>query len=224
MLQFLPQPGPRERQLQRKANNPLFSTTGPINQTDVEQARLQDQKDLEEFLVAFRAIVEEAAALDARADADDILAIKARLEQIYPRACGVTGDNSGLKTALKKLLDIISQALLNAADNDPEAISRINEDKESSELHLRISEFPLVADLLSEKDIIPAEELPAILLGESEDAVAAALLLFNPEQLQHIIDMAGKIIGKQADAINKYPDILNRLEQLRHWHLELTQQ
>ena len=222
MLQFLPQPGPRERQLQRMVNNPLFSSANRISQTTVDQARIEDQEEFEEFLIEFRALVEQAATLDGRADADDILALKARIEQFYPRACGVSGDTSAFKSALRKLLAVITQALLNAADNDPEAISRINEDMESSRLHMQISEFPLVSDLLSEKEIIPANELPAILLGESEDATSAALLIFSPEQLQSIVETATEIVASHADVCRQNTDILKRLEQLKQWHAELS--
>jgi hypothetical protein len=222
LLNFLPQPGPRERQLKRKSENPLFSAAETIRQADVDQARLEDRREMEEFLLEFRNLVEQAASLDGRAEADDILRIKAQLEQFYPRACGQAGDNSTFISALDKLIATITQTLLSAAGNDEEAISRIREDQESSDLHLKISQYPLVSDLLSEQDIIPEAELAATLLGEDETSVSAALLIFSPEQLMGIIEESTQLLATHEDVVKHHPEYRKRLEQLQEWHASLS--
>lgn len=217
MLNFHTQPGPHERQLRRKYENPLLASGQGISQIDVDKAREQDQAELEAFLDDFRQSVEQAANLDSRAEADDILAIKARLEQLYPRACGQMGESGAFKSALQRLITAITQALLKAAGNDQESLSRIHEDIENSELHLKISEFPLVADLLSNEEIVPANELAATLLGEESESLSAALLIFGPEQLQKIIETSKQLLAGNPQALSQHPEFQQRLELIEEW-------
>lgn len=218
MLNFLPHPGPRERQLQRKATNPLLANRLPeIQQSDIEQARQGDQNAMEQFLVEFRQVVEKTAGLDSRIEADDILKIKAELEHIYPQACGMMGDNNVFKDALNKLIAAISQSLLSAAGDDQESVSRIIEDQEHAQLHLKISENLLVSDLLNPEDIIPKEELVATLLNAHAESLSAALLIFGPEQLQDIIQEAEAMIESKSEVSKQHPHIISNYQQLLSW-------
>lgn len=222
MLNFIAQPGPHERQLKRKSENPLFASHQGISQSDIDKARERDQAELDSFLNEFRQLVEQAASLDARAEADDILAIKAQLEQFYPRACGQMGDSNVFKSALQRLIAAITQALLNAAGNDQESLSRIHEDIENSDLHLKISEYPLVSDLLSKENIVPADELAATLLGEDAESLSAALLIFGPEQLQDIIETSIRLLAGKQQELELHPRFQQRLEQMEQWYKGLV--
>jgi hypothetical protein len=67
---------------------------------------------------------------------------------------------------------------------DPMAERQLEEEDEARRLHLRLLEHPLVADLLDPDSPIGPDELAATLLTESDDALQAALELFDVDQLR----------------------------------------
>ena len=60
MLNFSLLPGPRERQLQRKLNNPLFMTPVVISQQDIYAAQQLDIVFMHQFMEQFRELVQRA--------------------------------------------------------------------------------------------------------------------------------------------------------------------
>lgn len=216
MIDFLQNPGPRERQLQRAYNNPLFLNNEIPSPQQVELARQQDAADLESFIHQFQTDIEAAVNLKPQADADEVLALKARMETLYTQACGIQGERSKFKAALKQLMEIISRSLISAANNDPEAMQKINDDIEATELHLRISESLLAADIINPNEIIDTEQLASSMLCSSEEELASALLIFDPEQLQLIVTHACQILEQGQKYINsREPEL--RLEQMQQW-------
>jgi len=216
VIDFLQNPGPRERQLQRAYNNPLFLNNEIPSPQQVELARQQDAADLESFIHQFQTDIEAAVNLKPQADADEVLALKARMETLYTQACGIQGERSKFKAALKQLMEIISRSLISAANNDPEAMQKINDDIEATELHLRISESLLAADIINPNEIIDTEQLASSMLCSSEEELASALLIFDPEQLQLIVTHACQILEQGQKYINsREPEL--RLEQMQQW-------
>lgn len=217
MIDFLQSPGPRERQLQRANNNPLFSQWGTVSQQQLQQARHQDSADLESFITQFQADVEEAVNLKPQADADDVLALKAKMEALYTRACGLQGERSKFKSALKQLMDLISRSLISAANNDAEAMDKINNDLQATQLHLRISESLLAADIINPDDIIQQDQIASSMLSSSEEELASALLIFDPEQLHDIANNAVLILEESEWDQTKSPQPAQRLQQIHQW-------
>lgn len=217
MIDFLQSPGPRERQLQRAHNNPLFGQYATVTQQQLEQARQEDATELEGFVVQFQADVEQAVNLKPQADADDVLALKAKMEALYTQACGIQGERSKLKDALKKLMNLITSSLISAANNDPEAMEKITDDQEATELHLRISESLLAADIINPGGIIHQDQLASSMLSSNEDELASALLIFDPEQLQDIIKECMQTLEKTDYKETNYPAPAQRLEQMQNW-------
>ncbi|MBD3671654.1 MAG: hypothetical protein HUJ29_12865 [Gammaproteobacteria bacterium] len=217
MSEFLLQPGPRERHLVRKTNNPLFSKKFAPDKTELEHARDLDRKELEVLLTEINQAFEQAAALDGRADADDILELKAKMERLYTRANSAAGDLAKIKDAIRKLIGMIETSLRAAAGNDPEALGKINEDIEHTQLHLQISDQTLAADILHEDTVIPEEDLPAVFLTESQEAIETSLLLFSPEQLNNMLNAMETILESESDLIQNHPEYQERATLIRKW-------
>ena len=124
-LQFSPAPGPRERQLRRKYQNPLFGPLGNhITQEDVNAARQEDQTALQEFLQDFQALIQEAVDLKPNTESEIILDLKERLDQCYTRCCAMPGKHEEIKVAINKLIQVIMQAVRQGAVNDPVALDK----------------------------------------------------------------------------------------------------
>lgn len=217
MIDFLQSPGPRERQLQRAYNNPLFLHNADLQPQQLEQSRQLDASDLEDFILQFQADIEAAVNLKPQADADDVLALKARMETLYTQACGLQGERDKFKTALKQLIEIMTRSLISAANNDPEAMQKINDDTEATELHLRISESLLAADIMNPNEVITQDQLASSMLSSSEEELSAALLIFDPQQLQIISASATQILSACEYEPTSHPLPFQRLQQIDEW-------
>jgi len=185
-LTFSDRPGPRERQLRRKYCNPLFDDAGAVTFQTLTDARRQDLADAEAFREEFLELVKQAVNLPPQADSEVVLSLKERLDKAYERACGLAGDQSRPKEAIRKLLGVIMKAVWKGAGNDPLAHQELEQEDEARRLHFALVEQPLIADLLSPDNPIPPEQLAPTLLSESEAAVKAALSLFQPAQLEFL--------------------------------------
>lgn len=216
-LTFSTQPGPRERQLQRKLNSPFFSAQRAISQADIQIAQQQDQVAMQTFMVQFRELVQRAANLDKNVESEVVLLLKAQLEQQYTICTGLPGQPAPIRDALKKLITTISATLRNTSQNDPHALEKLDTDEEHTLLHLQLCEHQIVSDILHPDHIIPTEEQVPTLLNESEEALQAALALFPPER---IIEMAeeGKALLKKIEAKGQsLPVAWQRLGQMETW-------
>ncbi len=216
-LTFSAQPGPRERQLQRKLNNPFFGPTNHITQTMVAWAQAQDQIALDQFMLRFRELVQSAARLDKNVEGEVILVLKAQLEQQYAVCCGLPGQPHAVRDAIEKLITTIHSTLRITSKNDPHALEKLNTDEEHTLLHLQLCEHQIVSDILNPDSIIPEEEQTPALLNESGDALQAALTLFPPERIRAMI-AEGKALLKNIEAEGQsLPVAWQRLAQMERW-------
>jgi hypothetical protein len=178
-------PGRHERHLRRKLGNPLFPT--PVSES-AEQALLEtqrrDHEELVGFLAGLRELVRRAVDLRPTEDSQVILDLKSSLDEAYERASGLAGDQSGNRDAIRTLIASIMSTIRVTSAGDPMAERQLEEEDEARRLHLRLLEHPLVADLLDPDSLIGPDELAATLLTESDDAVQAALELFDVDQLR----------------------------------------
>ena len=97
-LNFSAQPGPRERQLQRKWNNPLYGDAGAtITEQDILKAQQQDLLAMQIFMEQFKELVQQAVKLDANVESDVVLLLKAQLEQQYAVCTGLPGQPAAIQ-------------------------------------------------------------------------------------------------------------------------------
>lgn len=190
-LHFSPEPGPRERQLRRKYQNPLFSPAESITQQEIDAARQADRAALEKFLDDFRTLIQEAVDLKPNTDSEIILDLKERLDQCYTRCCAMPGEHKEIKAAINKLIQVIMQAVRQGAANDPVALAKLDDEEEARRMHQTLHHHSLIVDLLLIDSPIAEAELLPTLLSESAEALEATLALFDPEQLRLLYE-AGK--------------------------------
>ncbi len=198
-IQFSAKPGARERQQQRKHNNPLFDDFDSVTAESVEAARQADEQAYHDFIASFEKLVEDILALKPQAETQDVLDLKSRLDEAFEASAVLPGDLDPIHDAIQRLMAPMMQAIYKNAENDPAALGTLEEEDNARAMHYALLENPLVADLLSETSPIAPEELAATLLSAHVALLEQAMELFSPEQAAVILD----------DASN----LLNRLEQ-----------
>ena len=183
-LLFTEKPGRRERHLRRRHGNPLFGRPPvEIGPETLLTAQKADQKEMEAFRDAFRSGVQKAVDLPPNAGSDSVLGLKEELERLYEQACGLTQDHEDEKGALSKLIELIMQAVRNAAGKDPLAQRQLQDEEQARAVHFRLLEQPLVVDILHPESPIGQEELVPALLSAGTDELKAALEIFDSDQL-----------------------------------------
>ncbi len=210
-------PGPRERQLKRRHNNLLFVEAASVTQELIQQAQRDDHSAMQAFMERFREIVQRTVKLDKQVETDDLLKLKVELEQLYAVCTGLSGDQSTIKDAIKKLIAAISKTLHSSAKDDAHFIDKLKEDEQHTTLHLHICEHLIVSDILNPDSIIGDNELLPTLLSESEDALQATLLLFSPEQQRLMLTEGGQLLKHVEAAGNNVPIARQRLRQIETW-------
>lgn len=194
-LPFTHRPGRRERHLRRRHENPLF--TWPPQAVEPEVllgAQKADHEEMEAFRNDFRDLIERATKLPADADSEMVLGLKADLERCYEQSFGLPEDHAQERAALRRLIDLIMKAVRRAAGSDPLARQELADEDQARELHFRLLEQPLVADLLYPESPIAPEELTPSLLDASEDEVEAALGLFDLPQVEALARQAIRLL------------------------------
>ena len=218
-LHFSAKPGPRERHLQRKNNNPLFANPLAITQHTVQMARQQDLVALQQFMEQFRELVQRAVSLDVNVESDVILLLKAQLEQQYAVCTGLAGQPAAIQEALKKLIATINSTLRATSRDDPHALEKLDKDDEHTALHLLLCDHLIVSDILNPDGIISNDEQIATLLNESDDALQAALALFPPERISEMVEEAKILLEKIEDEGRILPLAWQRVAQMENWLL-----
>lgn len=213
-LSFSDRPGPRERQLRRRHGNPLFGPDAGVDPEQLRQAKLADQAEAREFEQAFQALMERAVNLPPTAESDQVLTLKEDLDKAYEQAAGLAGDQARLMEAINKLVAVIMQAVWKGAGNDSAAQEELRQEEEARRLHQELVRQPLIADLLNPDTPIPPEELAASLLSETEPALAAALLLFDPPQVKALHTQASALIAELDLAAPIRDQAQRRLQQM----------
>ena len=216
-LKFSTQPGPRERQLLRKWNNPLFGAAATITQQNIQIAQQQDAQAMQVFMQQFREVVEQAVKLDKNVESDVILMLKARLEQQYAICTGLPGQPAAIQEALKKLINAIGTTLRTTSKDDPHAVEKLNADEEHTRLHLHLCDYLIVSDILNPDEIISSDEQIPTLLNESEDALQAALALFSPEHIKILIEDGHALLKKIESEGHSLPAAWQSLAQMESW-------
>ncbi|WP_303907234.1 hypothetical protein [Thiohalomonas denitrificans] len=204
-LRFSSRPGPRERHLARKWDNPLFDRDRPLAQAEVDEAARLDREELSAFLERFQRLVREAAELSSNEESESVLDLKARLEHAYTEGAGLGGNQQPVMEALLKLIEVVMRAVRAGAGEDPVALRELEDEEQARQVHYRLLEHALVADLMRPDALIGREELAETLLSEEPHAVEAALWLFGPDELRQLREEAHQ-----------------RLEQLRREGHEAT--
>jgi len=214
---FSQQPGPRERHLQRKLNNPLFPNAARITQQDIYTAQREDHSAMQLFMEQFRELVQRTVKLDKNVESDAILLLKAQLEQQYAVCTGLSGQPVAIQDAIKKLIAAISSTLRTTSKDDPHALEKLGNDEEHTRLHLHLCDYLIVSDILNPDNIISDEEKLPALLNESDDALQAALALFPPERIAMMIE-EGKTLLQQIEAEgHSLPQAWQNLAQMESW-------
>lgn len=216
-VNFSPQPGPRERQLQRRLNNPLFSSYATITERAVQDACQDDQLAMQQFMEQFCELVQRVAELDKNIESDVILLLKAQLEHQYAVCTGLPGQPAAIQDAIRKLINVISATLRSASKNDPDALEKFSTDEAHSAIHLQLCDHLIVSDLLNPDEVIHDDEVIPTLLNEPEESLQAVLALFPPERIAVLVDQ-GKALLEQIEAQGRsLPEARQRLAQMAGW-------
>jgi hypothetical protein len=196
-LPFTHNPGRRERHLRRRHENPLFAW--PLQEVEPEvllAAQKADHEEMESFREAFRGVIERAVNLPADADSDTVLGLKQDLERQYEQSFGLPEEHARERAALSRLIGLIMRAVRRAAGSDPLAHQELADEQQAREIHFRLLEQPLVADLLHPESPIAPEELAPTLLSASAEEVDAALELFDLPQVEQLAQEAALLIER----------------------------
>lgn len=196
--------------------NPLFAW--PPEEVPPEQlleAQRLDHEELEAFRASFRQLVERAADLPPDAGSDPVLELKADLERQYEQASGLSEDQTEAKQALAKLIEIIMRTLLRHVGDDPTAQQELADEAAAREIHFRLLEQPLVADLLHPESPIRPQDLTPSLLSADDAEFAAACDLFDAPQLAVVVDEAQALQRRLGERGADIGDLTPRLEHLR---------
>lgn len=222
-LQFSKQPGPRERHLQRKANNQLFpETVRNISQQDIDQARQQDDMELINFMNDFQSLVQEAIDLKPETNSEIILDLKERLDKSYAHCCALPGDQSQIKQAVRKLIEAVMGAVRGGASTDPKALQELEEEQQAREIHFALHDQQLVADLMLEDSPIMQDELIPALLNDSSEGLIAALNLFEEEALSAVYQQARILLQSIDNSEAELPDAWHNLQTMENFLTQLA--
>lgn len=213
-IPFSEQPGRHERHFKRKLNNELFPEPirDPSDEDLLEVQRL-DHEELINFLTDLRETVQQAVALKANEESQTILDLKERLDKLYEASSGLADEQTGNQEAIRQLIAVIMKTLW-AAATDPQAESELEQETTARATHFELLREPLVADLLHPQSAVKENELVPTLLSESESAVAAAVALFDEDQLTLLIGEAYTTLDKKDPHATRVPKAPLRLKQM----------
>lgn len=215
-LIFSSHPGARERHLQRQYKNPLFSSEQrEFDEQRLSGARFMDEKEQEEFFQIFHQLLEDVAQLKPNEGSEVMLDLKSRLDQCYEQCSGLGGEHENEKQAIIKLVAVIMNAVWKGAEGDAEAEINLKEEELARNTHYQLLKYPLVADLLRAKSPIAPDQLIPTLLSESQQAVNAALSLFDQEQIASLHQQAKELLSLKLQEQYDLPEAWKRLEQMQ---------
>ena len=220
-IPFSQLPGRHERHYRRKIDNPLFAGA-PVALNDevlLEMQRL-DHEELLAYLDELRETVQRAVDLRPNEGSELVLELKEQLDRLYEVSAGLADDHGGNQAAIGQLLQVIMRNVERGAAGDPQAMHELAQEKIARAAHFELLGTPLVADLLHPQSVIEAGELAPTLLSEDEEGLAAALQLFDLEQLSLLFADARRCLAR-CDA--PPPDAAARLQQIADQLLRLKQ-
>ncbi len=195
-LQFLDSPGLRERQLQRRYRNPLFSAEQQdVSEQQLEQARQQDQQEVQQFAQSLQDLLTDVSQFSGTEETDKILQTKERADKLYEQCIGLSGDHEREREGLLKLNAAIMTAIRSAAGQDPLALEELDRESQARDIHMALLEYSLVADILRADTQLEEDELLPTILSGDEETISTIMTLFNNEQRQ--------ILEQQAEALKQ---------------------
>jgi hypothetical protein len=215
-LPFTHRPGRRERHLRRRHLNPLFGW--PPQEVAAETLLLAQQADHEEmeaFRESFADLLRRAAELPADAGSELVLGLKEELARHFEQSAGLPEDHGRERAAIRHLIDTIMRTVRRHSGSDPLAAQELDTEAMALELHFRLLEQPLVADLLHPQSPILPQELTPALLSATPAEIDAAREIFDANQLAVIIDEAGALRGRLAHTGLDLSIIDQALDRLR---------
>jgi len=214
-LTFLPNPGARERHLQRQYQNPLFSVEQrEFDEQRLSGARYMDEQEEAEFIKVFHALLNEVAELKPNEGSEVMLDLKSRLDQCYEQCSGLAGQRKSEKQAISQLVNVIMNSIWKGAEGDSEAEQNLKEEELARNTHYQLLALPLVADLLRPRSPIAQDQLIATLLSESEEALNAAFQLFDHDHQKLIVQQATQLLEAKTKEQDTLPLAQQRLEQM----------
>jgi len=212
-------PGRHERHFRRKLKNPLFPR--PIeshSDDDLLEVQRLDHEELIAFIQQLQQLVIKATQLPPNAESDVILSLKEELDKAYETTAGLADDQTGNRFAIQKLTSVIMDAIRKGAAGDSFAAQELDQEDEARASHYRLLEHAVISDMLHPESVIREDELTPTLLSESEQGLAAALMLFDQEQLAEIVKQARQILA----GVDQPSDAASRLEQMERHLLNLS--
>ena len=205
-------PGIRERHLLRRKHNPLFDEKqSAVSNEDLARARLDDGLEMDRFMNDFQLLVQKAVDLKPNTPSETILEIKQELDRSYQQICALPGDQEHIKSAIKKLLVHIMQAIRAGAGNDAYVKQQLDDEETARKLHFELQELPLVAALTHPHSPIAEDELIPSLLSEPAETLMPSLQLFDENQIAAILSGAEALL-KQRDPQRALADAWRGLE------------
>ena len=176
--------GMYERHLRRKDSNPLFGVPAPqVTPEAYAEARRLDTEEMQRFQSDMRQVIQQAINLEANVESEVVLELRARLDQLYARCSGLGGNCGDHKQAIRRLIDVVMNAVWQAAADDPMARMELEQEELARQQHFCLMEYPLISDLMRPDTPISQDELIPTLLQAGEDELEAVLWMFEPEQL-----------------------------------------
>ncbi|MFK5892356.1 MAG: hypothetical protein QM504_03945 [Pseudomonadota bacterium] len=203
---FSHQPGARERHLQRKYNNNLFSAEQrDISPNQLESAQYMDEQDNLSFDSLLHSLIEKIANMEQNVSSEMILNYKEQMDKLYSDCSCLAGDQLQNKKIIIQLINLLMKAVWKGASGDMQAMENLKEEEIAREQHIDLLEIPLVADLLETQSQITEEELIPVLLSEKDKNLKAVMGLFMPEQQQQIYQDAVSHMQKLSDIEESHP-------------------
>jgi len=198
-LPFTHKPGRRERHLRRRHENPLFAwPPHEVAPGELLEAQQADHEEMEAFRIDFRTRVQQAVELPPDAGSETVLGLKEALERQYEQSFGLPETHTEERAAIRKLIALIMQAVKRAAGVDPLAGQELADEEEAREIHFRLLEQPLVADLLHPESPIGPDQLAPAVLSATLDEVAAVLQILDVAQCAELADQAILLLEDRA--------------------------
>ncbi len=195
-------PGRHERHFRRRLH-PLFPRpVGDFTDDDLLEVQRLDHEELLAYLTSLRALVRRAASLRPSEETQVVLDLKAELEKHYEEACGLADAQGNNKSAIAELIEVIMRTIRQSAAGDPLAEQELAQEEEARRLHFQLLESPLVADLLHPETLIQPDELAAVLLTDPPEEVEAALGLFDPVQLETLVQQARTLVEEAQAGVD----------------------
>jgi len=178
-------------------------------------AQKADHEEMEAFRESLADLVRKAAELPADAGSELVLGLKEALARHYEQAAGLPEDHERERGAIRHLIGIIMRTIRHHTDSDPLATQELDDEAAALEVHFRLLEQPLVADLLHPDSPILPQELTPALLSATPAELDAACEIFDANQLAVIIDEAIALRARLADADLDLSNVDLALDRLR---------